>query len=66
MHRQYMEWMVSVGLLYSTGNSTRYSARASMGMDVCRCITQSLCCTAEIHTALYITVPQGNVFKKKY
>ena len=42
-------------MLYSTGNSTQYSVinlcgkRIWKSMDVCICITESLCCVAEIY-----------------
>ena len=44
-------------LLYSTGNSVQYSVVTSMEkgpekMDVCICVTELLCCTAEIITIL--------------
>ena len=29
----YMEWMVNVGLLYSTGNSTKNSVKTYMGKE---------------------------------
>ena len=49
-----MEWMVNGNLLYSTGNATQYSVTTYTGVDVCIHITESLCCTAEMNTALYI------------
>ena len=45
-------------LLYSTGDSTLYSIMAYMGkeskkgVDLCICITDSLCCTHENNTTL--------------
>ena len=47
----YMQWLAKGELLYSTENSTQYSdnlcgKRTWMRMDVCTCITESLCCTA--------------------
>ena len=53
----HMEWMVSGDLLSSTGNSTQYSVivyvrKESERMDVCICITKSLCCTTGIITTL--------------
>ena len=45
-------------LLYSTGNSTQYSVMTYMGkasknrVDICICITDSLCCVAETDTTL--------------
>ena len=43
--------------IYSTGDSTQYSVKNSMGKEsekewMCVCITESLCCTAEITTTL--------------
>ena len=51
----YVEWMVNEDLPCSTGNSTQYSMitdrkRIWKRMDKCICITESLCCTAEINT----------------
>ena len=52
----YMHWMVNRDLLYSTGNSAQHSVITCMGnesekrMDMCLCITESLCHTAEINT----------------
>ena len=45
-------------LLYSTGNSTQYSAMTYMRkeskkrVDICICVTDCLCCTAETNTTL--------------
>ena len=45
-------------LLYSTGNSAQYSAITYMRkeseiiVDICICITDSFCCTAENNTTL--------------
>ena len=50
--------ITSKNLLYSTGKSTQYSVMAYMGkeskkrVDICICITNSLCCTPESNTAL--------------
>ena len=45
------------GLRHSTGNSTQslviiYMEKESEGMDMCTCITEPLCCTAEMITTL--------------
>ena len=54
----YIKEITNKDLLYSTGNSTQYSVMAYMGkeskkrMDICICITDSLCCTPETNTAL--------------
>ena len=48
----YMEWMVNRDLLYSIGKSTQCSVITHMGMNICICMAESLCCTAEIHTVL--------------
>ena len=54
----FMEWIVSGEQLYSTGNSTQYSVVTYTGKEsekewgMCICITESLCCTAEIITTL--------------
>ena len=64
-----MEWMVCGDLLYSTVNSMQYSVKTYMGkepkkaMDMCICITESLCCTAEIIT-LYINYTSIKIKKK--
>ena len=53
-----MHKIVNKDLLYSTGNSTHYSIMTHMGkeskkrIDICVCITDSLCCTAETNTTL--------------
>ena len=45
-------------LLYSTGNSTQYSAMTYMRkeskkrVDICICVTDCLCCTEETNTTL--------------
>ena len=54
---RYMEWLASGDLLYNTENSTQhfliiYLGKESERMDVCTCITESLCCSAEIITTL--------------
>ena len=52
----YMEWIVSGNLVYSTGHSTQYflmsyiRKESEKRMEMCTCITKSLCCTAEIIT----------------
>ena len=38
--------------MYSTGPSIQYSVITYMGMDMCICMTESICCTAEINTTL--------------
>ena len=58
---RYMEWLANDDLLYSTGNSTQYSViicgkRVWKRMDVCTCITESLCCTEEIYMYNWITL----------
>ena len=47
------------GACFSAGNSTQYSVMAYMGknlkkkrVDICICITDSLCCTPETNTTL--------------
>ena len=52
----YKEWINKV-LLYSTGNYIQYHVINHSGKEykkecVCVCITESLCCTAEINTKL--------------
>ena len=56
-------------ILYSTGNSTQYSVMAYMGkellkkVDICICITDSLCCTPETNRILQINyTPIKKVF----
>ena len=51
----YLKWLANKDLLYSTGNTAQYSVVAYMGkeskrVDICICITDSLCCTAETNT----------------
>ena len=38
-----------------TGNSTQCSVITHMEMDMCMCMAESLCCTAEINTILQIS-----------
>ena len=52
IHLLLMEWVVNGDLLYSTGKSTQYSVIVYMRMDMCICITESLCCAAEVNTTL--------------
>ena len=47
-----MEWVVNGDLLYSTGNSTQCSVITCTGMEMCIDMAKSLCCRAEIKTAL--------------
>ena len=54
----YITQITNKDLLYSTGNSTQYSIMAYIGkeskkrVDICICITDSLCCICEINTIL--------------
>ena len=54
----YIKPKTNKNLLYSTGNSTQYSVMAYMGkesknrVDICICITDSLCCTPKTNTTL--------------
>ena len=52
----YIEWINNKVLLYSTGNYIQYPVIKHNGKeyekDVCICITESLCCTAEINVTL--------------
>ena len=57
----YVKRVTNKNLLYSTGNSIQYSVMAYMGkdskkkkkrVDICICITDSLCCTPETNTTL--------------
>ena len=55
----YTEWLNNKVLLYSTGNYIQYLMINHNGEEyekeyiyVCVCITESLCCTAEINTTL--------------
>ena len=55
----YMEQLANGGQLYSTENSTQYSVISYAGkeserMHMSICMSGSLCCTAEIITALSI------------
>ena len=52
--------MTNRDLLYRAGNSTQSSVMTYMGkesekrVDLCICVTDSLCCTAETNTILYV------------
>ena len=52
----HLEWINSKVLMYSTGNHIEYPVINYNGKEfkknVCMCITESLCSTAEIGTAL--------------
>ena len=53
----YIDWINNGDLLYSTGKSTGYSViiyttKNLKKKDMYICITESLCCTAEIITTL--------------
>ena len=54
----YIKQITNKNLLYSTGNSTQYPLMNFMGIesikrvDICICITDSLCYTAETNTTL--------------
>ena len=54
----YIGWINNNILLYSTGNYIQYPvinhSGENMRMNVCMCITESLCCTAEINTTVEI------------
>ena len=60
-----------MGLLYSTGNSTRYSVIIYMGresekkMDVSTGVTESLHCTVKIITTLSINYTSIKLLKMK-
>ena len=56
-------WSMGI-FLYSRGKSTQYSMTTYMGMDMCRCITESLSCTAEINTTLSINYTSIKLGKK--
>ena len=53
----YIEWINNKVLLYSTGNYIQYPVINHNGKEykkknVYICVTESLCCTAEINTTL--------------
>ena len=52
----YIEWINNKVLLYSTGNYIQYPVinhnGKNMKKNVYICITESICCTAEINTTL--------------
>ena len=51
----YTEWVNNKVLLYSTGNYIQYPVIIHNGNEYkkeCICITESLCCTAELNTTL--------------
>ena len=67
---RYIEWLANRNLLQNTRNSTQYSViidvrKDWMGMDVCICITESLCYTAEISTTLWINSTSIKLLKKE-
>ena len=52
-----MKQLANRDLLYSTENSPQYSVMVYVGKESEKewmCITQSLCCTAEITKAMYV------------
>ena len=55
---QYIKYITIKDLLYSTGNSTHYSVmtyreeESEKRVDICTCITDSLCYTAETNAKL--------------
>ena len=59
----HIEWSNDKALLYSTGNSIQYPMINHHGKEY-RCITESLCWTAEINTTLYINYTQ--LIKKRF
>ena len=48
----HLEWTNNKVLLYSTGDYVQYPVINHKAKNVYMCITESLCCTAEIGTAL--------------
>ena len=52
----HIEWINNKVLLYSTGNYIQYPVINRDGKEyeqnVCMCLTESLCCTAEMNTTL--------------
>ena len=54
----YIEWINNKVLLYSTGNYIQYPminhSQKEYEKNVYICITESLCCIAEMNTTLYI------------
>ena len=67
----YIKQIISKDLQYSTGNSTQYSVTActrkesKKRVDICICITDSLCYTAETNTTLQLDYTPIKSFKKK-
>ena len=64
----YIEWINNKVLLYSTGKFIQYPVINHNGKEYEKecmyiCITESLCCTAEIRTTLYINYT--SIKKKK-
>ena len=57
----YIKQITRKNLQYSTGNSIECTVMACVGkefskkkrVDICKCITDSLCCTLETTTLLY-------------
>ena len=63
---EYITWINKKVLLYSTGNDIQYPVRNHNGKEYDKeylCITESLCCIAEIHTTLSINYT--SIKKKK-
>ena len=64
----YIEWINNKVLLYSTGKFIQYPVINHNGKEYEKecmyiCITESICCTAEISTTLYINYT--SIKKKK-
>ena len=61
----YIEWINNKLLLYSTGNYIQYPMMSHNRKEyVCVCITESLCCTAEIKHNIVNQLHFTTFFKK--
>ena len=66
----HLKWITNRDLLYSTGNSAQYYVTTYMGkiiwnrIDICICITESLCCPLGTNTTLLISCTP--VWNKKF
>ena len=52
---RYLKWMTDKDLPYSTWNSAQCYVAAWMGIDTRICIAESLCCSPETITTLFIS-----------
>ena len=61
----YVEWMGNAELQYSTEKFTQYPVITCTGMDMCICISESLCYIAEINTTSSISCSSRTLKKDR-